>query len=117
VATPFVPASPVPALVPLIPGRLLTCELSTLDPTPGPGTCDSPLGVVGEVGECDGHQGVGWGSPGQTISALFTYEGEDVNACGDQILPEMRSCLSSPLADSSSHPRAMGTSPGGRRAG
>lgn len=98
-ASPFEPTSPVQALIPLIPGRVLTYELTTLDPNNGLGTCDSPLGVFGEVGEYDGHQGVWYDSPCQTILALLTYEGEDVNAYGDEILPEMRSYLLAPLAE------------------
>lgn len=98
-ASPFVPMSAVQALVPLIPGRVLTYELSTLDPANGLGTCDSPLGVFGEVGEYDGHQGVWYDSPCQTVLTLLTYEGEDVTAYGDEILPEMRSYLLSPLAE------------------
>ncbi len=99
VATAFVPASAVQALIPLIPGRVLTYELTTLDPNNGLGTCDSPLGVFGEVGEYDGHQGVRYDSPCQTVVALLSYEGEDVNAYGDEILPEMRSYLLAPLAE------------------
>ncbi|MBN2192523.1 MAG: hypothetical protein JW751_06870, partial [Polyangiaceae bacterium] len=95
----FVPASPVQALVPLVPGRVLTYELSALYPDYGLGTCDSPLGVFGEVGEYQGHQGVWYDSPCQTILALLAYEGEDITAYGDGILPEMRSYLLSPLAE------------------